>query len=145
MRSPPLSAFPANNVPSCSLKTPENIACVKSLPLDKLLIESDCPWCEIRPSHASYPFLVSLPPALKTLYMPAAVKKEKWTSGKLVKGRSEPISTAQVAWVVAQLQGVSLEEVAETTTRNARELFGFPETDKVVVSLGEEDFPSLGA
>lgn len=77
--------------------------------------------------------------------MPAGVKKEKWTSGKLVKGRNEPIATGQVAWVVAQLHGVSLEEVAEVTTRNAKELFRIPEGEKVGVTLGEEDFPALKA
>lgn len=30
---------------------------IKRLPLDKVMIESDAPWCQIRPSHASYPIL----------------------------------------------------------------------------------------
>ncbi|SCZ93512.1 BZ3500_MvSof-1268-A1-R1_Chr6-3g08708 [Microbotryum saponariae] len=108
----------------CSLKTEENVECVRALPLDKLMVESDCPWCEIRPSHASHPYLSSLPPKLKTLYIPQQMKKERWVEGKGVKGRSEPSSTGQVAWVVAQLKGVSLEEVASITTENTRRLFG---------------------
>lgn len=108
----------------CSLKTEENLATVTALPLSKLMLESDCPYCEIRPSHASHAHLSSLPPYLSALYKPEAVKKEKFVEGKAVRGRNEPVGTGLVAWVVAQLKGVSLEEVAEVTTRNARELFG---------------------
>ena len=84
---------------------------------------------QIRPSHASYALLSTLAtsPAhshLAPLYIPLSVKKERWVSGKGVKGRNEPCSTGQVAWVVAQLKGVSLEEVAEQTYRNTCQLFG---------------------
>lgn len=41
----------------CSLKTQENVDGVKRLPLDRVMVESDAPWCQIRPSHASYPIL----------------------------------------------------------------------------------------
>ncbi|SCV67646.1 BQ2448_5257 [Microbotryum intermedium] len=110
----------------CSLKTEENVECVRALPLDKLMVESDCPWCEvqIRPSHASHSYLSSLPSDLKALYIPQQTKKERWVEGKGVKGRSEPCSTGQVAWVIAQLKGVNLEEVARVTTENTRTLFG---------------------
>lgn len=36
----------------CSLKTEENLQVMAAVPLDRLLLETDCPWCEIRPSHA---------------------------------------------------------------------------------------------
>lgn len=113
------------------------------------MVESDCPWCEvsscylsqrlssfycssilnpltqIRPSHASHAFLSSIAGTpLEPLYRPPSVKKEKWVEGKTVRGRNEPFSTGQVAWVIAQLKGVELEEVASVTTKNATELFG---------------------
>ncbi|GAA5907622.1 3'-5'-exodeoxyribonuclease [Sporobolomyces salmoneus] len=115
----------------CSLKTSENLSVVKELPLERLMIESDCPWCEIRPSHASYPFLSDLLEELKEVYQVRMVKKEKFVEGCGVKGRNEPISTGLVAWVVSKLKGVGVEEVAETTTRNAQRLFGFKEEDGV--------------
>lgn len=114
------------------------------------MVESDCPWCEIRPSHASYPILQEALAEVsashkalgssggsdgtfhavqladdeqRTAYAPAQVKKERWTSGKSVKGRNEPCSTAAVAAVVAKLKGVSLQEVADVTRRNTENLF----------------------
>lgn len=56
---------------------------VKSLPKDKILIETDCPWCEIRPSHAGYEFI-------EKGNISPSVKKEKWTEDLMVKGRNEP-------------------------------------------------------
>ena len=37
----------------CSLKTQENCEVAKRVPLDKLMIETDCPYCDIRNSHFS--------------------------------------------------------------------------------------------
>jgi TatD DNase family protein len=91
----------------CSLKTEENLAVTKAVPLERLQIETDGPWCEIRPSHASAKFLKDAPP------LPKAVKKEKWSADAMVKGRNEPCQISRVAWVVAGVKGISVEEVAE--------------------------------
>lgn len=42
----------------CSFKTAENCEVVKAVRLDRLMIETDGPWCEIRPSHEGYKYLV---------------------------------------------------------------------------------------
>lgn len=91
------------------------------------MIESDCPWCEIRPSHASSRFLESLKahPSLAGVWLPPSVnKKEKWTEGKMVRGRQEPCAVGQVAWIVAELKGVSVDQVARMTTENAQRVLG---------------------
>lgn len=36
----------------CSLKTEEQIQSVAQIPSSHILLETDCPWCAIRPSHA---------------------------------------------------------------------------------------------
>ncbi|XWW94837.1 hypothetical protein V2A60_002785 [Cordyceps javanica] len=48
-------------VNGCSLKTEENCAVVAQLPLDRIMLETDGPWCEVRPSHAGWKYLVEKP------------------------------------------------------------------------------------
>jgi TatD DNase family protein len=108
-------------VNGCSLKTEENLAVVKKIPLDRLQIETDGPWCEIRPSHASSQYLKDGP------IVPKAVKKEKWQSGMMVKGRNEPSTIAQVAHVVGKVKGISTEEVCAAAWHNSISMFGLGE------------------
>lgn len=46
-----------------------------------------------------------------------AVKKEKWHTDHMVKGRNEPCAIARVAHVVARVKGVSIETVREAYVR----------------------------
>lgn len=85
----------------------ENIEVVRQIPLEHLQIETDGPWCEMRPSHASAKFLKDAQP------LPKAVKKEKWSKGHMVKGRNEPVSIPHVAYAIAQIKGITVEEVCE--------------------------------
>lgn len=36
----------------CSLKTEDQLKVVAEIPNERILLETDCPWCAIRPSHA---------------------------------------------------------------------------------------------
>ena len=70
-------------------KKPKEVA--KEIPLDKLLIETDCPYL------APHPY-----------------------RGK----RNEPAYVKLVAEQIAELKGITFEEVAKATTENAKKLFG---------------------
>ncbi|CBX91840.1 similar to deoxyribonuclease tatD [Plenodomus lingam JN3] len=108
-------------VNGCSMKTPENIAVAQKIPLSHLHLETDGPWCEMRPSHASAAYLKDAPP------LPKAVKKEKFVEGCMVKGRNESVAITHVAWAVAGIKGVSVDEVAEAAWRNSVKMFGLGE------------------
>lgn len=74
----------------CSLKTDENVEVVKAIPADRLMLETDAPWCEVRPTHASYKHWKDADESLKNLYTPPSKKKEKFELGFMVKSRNEP-------------------------------------------------------
>ena len=85
----------------------ENIEVVRAIPLSHLQIETDGPLCEMRPSHASAKYVKDAPP------LPKAVKKEKFVKGAMVKGRNEPATIPHVAYAIANIKGVTVEEVCE--------------------------------
>lgn len=45
----------------------------------------------------------------------------------MVKGRWEPVGITHVAWVVARVKGISVEELAEAAWRNSVRMFGLGE------------------
>jgi len=86
----------------CSLKTEENLQVVRKIPLNKILLETDCPYCEIRETHASNSMV-------RTRW--TALDRKKYVKDHLVKGRSEPCMIRQVAEVVAAVQG-KIDQIA---------------------------------
>ena len=116
----------------CSLKLPENLEVVKSIPADRLLLETgqlswglssterpDSPWCSITSTHASHAYL---PEASSLLHL-KRVKPQSWTSETGVKGRQEPADVLLVAHIVAKLRGVTIEELAKQCWENSLRLF----------------------
>ncbi|KAH7085081.1 deoxyribonuclease tatD [Paraphoma chrysanthemicola] len=108
-------------VNGCSMKTDENIEVVKQIPLEHLQIETDGPWCEMRPSHASAKFLKDAPP------LPKAVKKEKFAKGLMVKGRNESATIPHVAYAIASIKDITVEQVCNAAWKNSVEMFGLGE------------------
>jgi len=102
----------------CSMKTSENIEVVKKVPLERIQLETDGPWCEIRPTHASSEYIKDMGEEQWK-----SVKKEKWVEGAMVKGRNEPCMMRKVGWAVAKIKGLSLEELTEAAWRNTVEMF----------------------
>lgn len=111
----------------CSFKEEKGIRVAKEIPLEYLLLETDAPWCDMRPSHASASLLSAF--ALKeseltSLYAPPSVKKEKWEQDKQVKSRNEPCAIGNVAAVIAEAKGIEIDTVARAARDNTRFLFG---------------------
>lgn len=51
-----------------SLKADDNLKAVKEIPVNRLLLETDAPWCGIRPSHASFKYVKTKFPESKKSY-----------------------------------------------------------------------------
>ncbi|CAM9419526.1 unnamed protein product [Laminaria digitata] len=100
----------------CSLKTEENLEVLRSIPSDKLMLETDAPWCEIRPSHAGSGSVKTSIPFRKS---------SKFETGFCVKGRQEPCHIVQVLEVVAAARGEDPGELAAQAMENTRRVF-FP-------------------
>jgi TatD DNase family protein len=98
----------------CSLRTDESLAVVKELPLDKILLETDCPYCEVRKTHPGYQYI-------QTHFEARAEKK--FERGLTVKSRIEPCHIVQVAEVVAGCKNVPVQEVANACYDNSMRLY----------------------
>lgn len=81
--------------------------------------QTDCPWCEIRPSHAGAAYVQD---------KVNAVKKEKFVPGAYVKGRNEPSLIHQVLDVIAGCRGDEPAAVAAAALANTEKLF-FPSSN----------------
>ncbi|XP_075217457.1 deoxyribonuclease TATDN1 isoform X5 [Lycorma delicatula] len=97
-----------------SLKTEENLSVVKKIPAERLMLETDCPWCEVRPSHAGYKYI-------KTFQK--SVKKEKWQEGYAVKSRNEPANIIQVLEILCAIRNEDPQWLSEITFNNTEKLF----------------------
>ncbi len=74
---------------------------IKKMPLEKMVLETDCPFL--------------LPPIRENSFE---------NSRELVFSRNEPINIKYIAQKIAEIRGEPLEIIAETTTQNAKNLFG---------------------
>ncbi|KAK1287770.1 hypothetical protein QJS10_CPB19g01307 [Acorus calamus] len=101
----------------CSLKTADNLHVLSSIPVERMMIETDSPYCEIKNTHAGVKFV-------KSVW--SSKKKEKYDPDSTVKGRNEPCLVRQVLEVVAGCKGVSdLGPLSRTLYHNTCRVF-FP-------------------
>lgn len=102
----------------CSLKTTENLEVVRQLPLERILLETDSPYCEIKRTHAGYP-------SVKTTFPTKPDKK--YLPDHCVKGRNEPCHIVQVAEAIAGARGCPVQEVVHACYENSLRLYGWQE------------------
>eukprot|EP00455_Lapot_gusevi_P001488 TRINITY_DN10593_c0_g2_i1.p1 TRINITY_DN10593_c0_g2~~TRINITY_DN10593_c0_g2_i1.p1 ORF type:complete len:359 (-),score=38.12 TRINITY_DN10593_c0_g2_i1:166-1122(-) len=102
----------------CSLKTQENLQVMAEIPLNRLMIETDAPWCDIRATHAGYRHV-------KTQFASEKKEKHKPASSSTVKNRNEPCHIRQVLEVIAGHRGIDdIEALAAQIYDNSIRVFG---------------------
>lgn len=128
------------SVNGCSMRTEESIEMISTMPLDRLLLETDAPWCDIRRTHASFKFLnkscdatiadswdhglSDAYPQLDSWFKSVkkeklrGIEREKWDE-YMVKSRNEPCTMGHVATAVANIKGVPLFELVDQVWHNS--------------------------
>lgn len=99
----------------CSLRSEMSIEVARNVPVDRLLLETDAPWCSIKPSSPAFRFV--------TTQFETVKKPEKFEVGKGVKDRCEPCDIIRVAEVLASARGVPISVISEAAFSNTRNLF----------------------
>uniref|UniRef100_A0A0E0EID7 Uncharacterized protein n=1 Tax=Oryza meridionalis TaxID=40149 RepID=A0A0E0EID7_9ORYZ len=86
--------------------------------IERMMIETDSPYCDIKNTHAGIKFVKSVWPSKK---------KEKYEPDSTVKGRNEPCLVRQVLEVVAGCKGISdIEGLSKTLYHNTCRLISDP-------------------
>ncbi|KAH7334389.1 hypothetical protein B0J17DRAFT_673142 [Rhizoctonia solani] len=102
-------------------------ATTKAIPLNRLMVETDGPWCSMTSTHSSRAHLNTLPSSLRELYFPPSCQPDKFVEGRAVKGRNEPCAIGGVAWVVASLKNCELIDVSRAAWNNTVEIYNLHE------------------
>ncbi|KAL5357122.1 hypothetical protein BJX96DRAFT_162871 [Aspergillus floccosus] len=107
------------SVNGVSFRSEEGLNMVRHIPLERLQLETDAPWCEVLVNDERIaPYLMD------ARALPPARKHNKFLPGQMVKTRNESCTIERVALVVARLKGVPVREVAEAAWNNSVRMFG---------------------
>lgn len=106
------------SVNGISFQTEELLEMVRAIPLNRLQLETDAPWCEIGSKSPAMRYLLDAPA------LPPSRKHGKFIEGQMIKGRNESCTIERVARVVAGVKGLPLEDLANAAWCNSIEMFG---------------------
>ncbi|KAK5779451.1 hypothetical protein RI543_003342 [Arxiozyma heterogenica] len=110
-----------------SFRETNNIECVKYIPLDRLLLETDAPWCEIKRTHEAWKYLSDRDKENKYKLIKKDklknISKEEWDD-YMIKGRNEPCTMENVAKVISNVKQLPLEKVIDTVWQTSCNVYG---------------------
>lgn len=95
-----------------SIRENEKTRIIEEVPLDRLLLETDAPWCSIRKT-SNYSSAVGA-------YLKV---NKKWVENEGVKGRNEPVNLFEVIDVICYIRSISAVQLIEITDKNFKKLF----------------------
>lgn len=105
-----------------SFANAESLKMVAAIPLDRLQIETDSPWGHIGDnSDLVIRYCVHASKA------PQSKKRDKWDAQCMVKERNESCMIERVAFIVAGLKGIGVDEVTQQAWANSIRMFGLGE------------------
>ena len=105
-----------------------SLATIPRLPVERLMLESDAPWCDLRNEHYGYPFVHTSFPTTK--------RGKPFKEGHCVERRVEPCHVRQVleAYCGARRDVLSVavdeDEIEEIVHRNSMALFWRPKSNE---------------
>lgn len=110
-----------------SFRDTKNIECVKYVPLDRLLLETDAPWCEIKRTHEAWKYISESAKENKFKLIKKDKLKnipiEEW-DGYMIKGRNEPCMMENVSKVVSNIKQIPLQKVIDTVWETSCSVYG---------------------
>jgi len=96
-----------------SIKESESTAVIEELPLERILVETDAPYCSLKKSSRYYESAGEY-----------VAQRRKWSAEAGIRGRNEPANLHHVLDVVAEIKKIRKEDLAEITDKNFESLFG---------------------
>ncbi|ELP84291.1 hypothetical protein EIN_065660 [Entamoeba invadens IP1] len=103
-------------VTGLSLQTEDQLQVMRTIPLDRLHIETDCPYCSLKRNSAGTKFLKN---------KDYGVKEEKYDPTRVVARRNEPCLIFEIATIMAKIMGIDLFTLTTTVHANSMKMF-FP-------------------
>jgi TatD DNase family protein len=131
------------SVNGCSFKEDAQLDVARSVALNRLLLETDAPWCSVKPTHASHRLVLEAPAVAAQLArdfaadfpdlaaaeaaLPPVRKQERAEAGCMVKDRCEPwemVKVLRVMYALRKDEVASPFALSEMVAANTARLFG---------------------